>query len=461
MTGAAPREPSALLRNIIRDVARTSTSGLALMRSRRDEFPSQVSCDLAGLYMDPVTRSGVRRRLREMWAAAPVTAPEPGREHIVGGGIHAAVYAGTRARMGFDAPFVWEMERVGGSMSAGGGAAVFWLQSRNRPGPPGVPEVGNLNYIPGAVVQPTHITSAEYPDNSVVSWCVEMTLAAYADVRMDTVTEYSPSQMKLTGMETGVVRARRIIDARGMGVDSALLLPDEQKRIHVITFQQFMNRMGGSFPLRGIRRAAVVGGGPSGRAAVESMVGIAPAGHYSVPELDWVRQIDWYAPGLSSDREDWLANDNRSRSLELSRFLPRAEEDDDGNFMPARKSESRRVRVFSATANPVDGPDSASIGARGYDLVVVCAGLARRSSGAIGSTPGTWNLFGPQISGPVVGQVIARRYGPSDVFAVGPVAELPVPGDQAAQALTGEIPGNKDSIFLTAPRTAQLAMMLS
>ncbi len=448
-------EPSELLTSIVGELAGNSAVNreIMLMRERRELFPSQLAADLAGIYMNPVARAYLDARLDEAWRDnSSVYSRERvrgTREHVIGAGVHAAIYAATRARMGKGRPVVWEMRAPGGAFSVGGGKPVFWLQSRNRPGIPGIPEQGNLNYLPGAVLQPSHISAGEYPDNAAVRYCIRATLAAYADVQLDTVRSYADDySISITTQRYGRFDVGRVIDARGMGTDSAALLPE--RRMHIVTFFEFMDRMSTPFPLKGVRRLAVIGGGASGRGAIEAAVGIGPASHFSMPELDWVRQIDWYASGLpGTNFENWVQNEQRPRSLEIARYLPRAD--------TARKSESRRLRTFNQPATPVDGPESASIGSRSYDLVVVCAGLARRD-GAMATVPGpaSWAEFAP----PSGGISVARRLQAREVYAVGPVAKLPTTPNERNSLLTETVPGNEVSILRYGPKTASLAMAL-
>ncbi len=443
-------EPSELLTSIIRDVAGNPLLNreMVLMLGRQEMFPSALTAQLTGIYMNPAAREYVDARLDEEWSRDYGTSGLETREHLIGAGTHAAVYAATRAAMGKPRPVAWESGTPGGVWAVGGGMPVFNLNSRNRPGTPGIPEVGNLNNLPGAVIQPSHIASGQYPDNAVLRWCVRMTLAAYADVRKGRVMSYGDDQGTNITLQQGErFSVRRIIDARGMGTDSSALLPDRSRRRNILTFLEFMDAMTQPFPLRGIRRAAVIGDGNSSRCAVESLLGIAPGVHMSTPELDWVRQVDWYGDGIPRTREDWKTDELSGRYMEIARYLPRQD--------TTRKSESRRLRVIPQQGFPLDGPESASVGARSYDLVIVCTGLTRRNDLRDIPAPVAWNQYSPDGAS----AMIARRYQGKEIYAIGPICLLVLSSQENAAGLS-QVPGLSVSILRTAPKTAQLAMTL-
>jgi hypothetical protein len=451
MQMAVPRV-SALLTNVVQGISRTPvvSAQMAMFRTRADEFPSPLAADLAGIYMNERARMMFYERVAEQWsfkASRPIDGSV--KEHVLGGGVHGSIYAASRAAMGHPQPVVWEAADVGGAFSPGGGKPVFRLQSRNRPGIAGIPEYGNLNYLPGAVIQPTHLTGAEYPDNAVLRFCIWATLAAYADVRFGRAIGYGGTFGRGLEIEgQGLLKPGRIIDARGMGTDSALTLPPLEQRPHIMTYQGFMNRMGGQFPLRGVRRAAVIGSGASGKSALASLLGIGPTAHYSTAELDWVEQIDWYTGDTDFlfNRESWAVKQSDSASMEIGRYLKRTN--------PARDSQSRRVRTFSRAAAPVDGPAAAMIDNRSYDLVVVCAGLARRDDRL--PDPSLWG----ETRVPGSGAAVGRRFEGREIYAVGPVTKLPLSSGESTRLLIASNVGNSVSILRYAPKTAALAMAL-
>lgn len=442
---------SELLTNVVQSISRTPvvSAQMTMFRTRADAFPSPLAADLAGIYMNERARMLFYERVAEQWryrALRPIDGSV--KEHIIGAGVHGSIYAASRAAMGHPRPVVWEADSAGGAFSPGGGRPVFRLQSRNRPGIAGIPEYGNLNYLPGAIIQPSHLTGAEYPDNAVLCFCIWAMLAAYADVRFGRAVGYGGTFGRGLEIEgQGLLKPGRIIDARGMGTDSAMPLPPLEQRPHIMTYPEFMNRMGGQFPLRGVRRAAVIGPGASGKSALASLLGIGPAAHYSTAELDWVEQIDWYTGDTDlSTREVWATKQSDSASMEIGRYLDRT--------IPARKSQSRRVRVLSRMAAPVDGPAAAMIDNRSYDLVVVCAGLTRRSDRL--PDPVGWSET--RVAG--ASAPVGRRFEGRELYAVGPVTRLSLAAGESNRLLTGVNPGNDVSILRYGPKTAALAMAL-
>lgn len=113
--------------------------------------------------------------------------------------------------------------------------------------------------------------------------------------------------------------AGRVIDARGLGD------PNDQDLANattILTFGQFMQRMATPWPLRGIRRVAVVGGGggDAGKCAVESLLGIAPQPPMAAAALDSVERIDWYTDTLPTTCEAWQQQ-IRGRCQAIGRHL--------------------------------------------------------------------------------------------------------------------------------------------
>jgi hypothetical protein len=454
----AASPPSEFLKSVMMDIRANPrvNETMLMMEERTSDFGSGMTAGLAGIAMQPEARMYLESRLDEHWSGdimrldselfQPVQPPEV----VIGAGLHAAVYCAARARMGRPRPVVIEAGRVGGAFAVGGGKPAFYLNSRNRPGTPGVPREGQLNFLPGAPVQAAHIAAGEYPSNADMAFCVRTALAAYADVYRGQVVSYGNGYgMNVFLEEGGSIPASRIIDTRGMGTDSAVLLPDS--RVHVLTFQEFMSRMTEPFPLRGMRRVAVIGNGDSARCAVESLLGIAPVSHFSSPLLDWVQGIDWYGRSLFTNREDWEVSEPRSRYIEIERYLPRSE--------VVRNSPSRRLRVLQQTAPvPLDSPDGASVGPRSYDLVIMCAGVTRRvkMQGIPEPDQPGWENYVPRnASDPV-----ARRYQQREIYAAGPITALPY-STAETNANAAEIPSSTVSIWRNAPKTAALAMSLA
>jgi hypothetical protein len=257
-------------------------AGIRACRGRGSDFHSELEMRLAGIAMVPEARALMERALTKHWEGKqPFIGGVPyrafsDRECILGGGLYAAIYAACRVAAGHKPPIVLEQhaaDRVGGAFAVSLNP-VFRLNSRNRPGPAGLPDQDKaLNYIPGAVLQPSMITSEEYATNADMAWLIRLTLAQYAELYPNTeVKRLIPSEnMSMdVGTDYGTFNFKRVIDARGNGRAPA------GNGTTILNFEQLMQRMGKIFPLKGMRQVAVIGGGDSARCAVESLLGVAP-----------------------------------------------------------------------------------------------------------------------------------------------------------------------------------------
>src|SRR5262249_54898643 len=148
------------------------------------------------------------------------------------------------------------------------------------------------------------------------------------------------------------VAAGRVIDARGLGEPSGAAVANTST---ILTFPQFMQRMAGMWPLRGVRRVAVIGGGDSARCAVESLLGIAPQPFLAAAARDSVQRVDWFSDDLPTSCEGWQQR-IRGRYQALGRYL-----------RPDRLG-AQRLTVLPRRARPVALPGAALIDGRSYDL---------------------------------------------------------------------------------------------
>jgi hypothetical protein len=301
---------------------RTPTPGLAYdqVRSRESDFGGQLEMRLAAFALDPISRNSLNERLDDLWSRrdSPMKTEAAAEsayvdDIVIGSGFHAAVYSAVRRLGGNEVPVILESTgQVGGAVAVAN-RPVFFMNSRNRPGNLGLPSDNQaLNYIPGAPLQPAMLGQSEYQTNADLALAIRLTLAQYAEVTTNaTVSEiiFEPEReyVYLVLTEQGYTfHAKRVIDARGLGTPNAQDAADGQA---ILTFPQFMQRMAEPFPLRGITRAAVIGNGDSARCAIESLLGIAPEPFMSSTGLDYVRRIDWYAEGVSSNCTDFLTDE--------------------------------------------------------------------------------------------------------------------------------------------------------
>jgi hypothetical protein len=443
-------EPSAPITTLLTRAALQQSGTVApqAVMDRVSEFPSPAQAQLTGLALDPAGREFADEFLDSWWADADrrqnlLATASLDREVIIGAGVHAAVYAAVRVQNGFPKPLVLERStRVGGTFAMTARPA-FYLNSRNRPGVGGVAgdQGANLNYLPGAPVQAADLSMLQYQPNTDLGLAVRLALAQYADV----VTEAEVAgvqrdgdgvQIEIAGADP--VAAGRVIDARGLGD------PRDQQwadGVTILTFDQFMRRMAaGVWPLRRVRRAAVIGGGDSGKCAVESCLGLAPQPAMAAASLDHVEQIDWYAPILPDRCKQWR-REIRSRYQSIGRYL-----------RPDRRG-MRRLTVLPRADRPVGLPGQGLIGGRSYDLVVVCTGNTEQRISGIGAED-----FNPYTIS--AGPVVATVHDSLPVWRVGPHARLRLSSREYADGL-GDNPGNAVAVFRTAPNTAALAATLA
>jgi hypothetical protein len=443
-----PIEPSAAIESLLGAVAvkPAASEGLRAVMQREAEFPSPLAAKLTGIALDPYGREYAERVLDAYWSDEPrqqgtLSASSREREVIIGSGCHAAVYAATRVRSGYPRPLVLERgERVGGAFAVTA-RPVFYLNSRNRPGGAGLAgdQGASLNYLPGAPIQAAAVSMTEYQTNADMAFVIRLALAQFADVVTDArvvsvVRDGTGVEIQIA--DRGPVFAGRVIDARGLGDPTDQDLANDTT---ILTFGQFMRRMATAWPLRGVRRAAVVGGGDSAKCAVESLLGIAPQPFMAAAALDSVDRIDWYSDQLPSSCDDWQ-RDIRGRYQAIGRYL-----------RPDRFG-VRRLTVVGRRARPVALPGTGLIDGRTYDLVVVCTG--NQETDIDGLDFGYFDEY--PIAG---GTVVARQHDNLPAFRVGPHARLPFTAQERADGID-DIPANAVSMFRTATKTAALAATL-
>jgi hypothetical protein len=441
-------EPSTLINLLLSSIASQpgAAEGMQATMQRATDFPSLTQAQLTGIALDPAGRAAADQILDTFWADPTrhdnLLLNTPGaREVIIGSGFHAATYAAIRVLSGYPKPLVLERgERVGGTFAMTG-RPTFLLNSRNRPGGAGLAgdQGASLNHLPGAPIQAASVSMAEYQTNADLAFVIRLALAQFADVVTGAEVTAVSGDERDVGIELrggAVLAARQVIDARGVGdpVDTGIA-----NGTSVLTFVQFMQRMAGRWPLRGLRRVAVIGGGDSGKCAVESLLGIAPPPAMAAAALDHVDRVDWYCRTLPDTCAEWQ-DQVRGRYQAIGRYL-----------RPDRFG-VRRLTVLDRQARPVPLPAAALISGRTYDLVILCTGnreveidgLAERS-------------FSPYTTADDV--AVAQRHRSRPVFRVGPHARLPFTGDDYADRIT-DIPANEVSLFRTAPKTAALAASL-
>lgn len=438
-------EPVPLIRSVIDDVLdrRRMSRGIAACEQRRSDFSSTLEMQLAGIAMVPEARQQMNDTLTDYWEARDLRFPDDlsGREVLIGAGFHAATWAAARVLAGFPRPVV--LEQGNGSQVGGAFAVslnpVFRLNSRARPGRPGLPDQDRaLNYLPGALLQPSMISSEEYPDNADMAWIIRLTLAQYADVftgvTVERIAASTGSLMSVT-TSSGTIEGCRVIDARGVSQPAPGKNPDAP------TFMELMARMGGMFPLRGMQQVAVIGSGNSAQCAVESLLGMAP-GNTSALGLDYVTRVDWYTGGkVASLTCEQYRQAQRGRYVRIAQYLK-------GNV----SNPSTRLRLMGDRGYATPVPGGVLVNDRTYDMAVLCTGSKLEPLG------GTVLSYYP-LRANGTGTVVARSADPFPLYRIGPAADLDFSNAEAQAGITAN-PPSKVAIFRLAARTAALAAML-
>src|SRR6266511_551034 len=391
-------EPSPLIESVLGAIAVKlgAADAMRMVMARQAEFPNRLAAQLTGLALDPNGRQIADQVLDAYWADQPrqqdlLRQAGPGREVIVGG----AGLAGDQ------------------------GVA--------------------LNYLPGAPIQAANVSMTEYQTNTDMALVIRLALAQYADVVTDAdvlSVNRDGSSVEIDVADRGVLRAGRVIDARGLGDPADQDLANGST---IATFPQFLARMASPWPLRGVVRAAVIGGGDSGKCAVESMLGIAPQPMMAAAALDRVERVDWYATDLPESCKQWQ-QEIRGRYQATGRYLR------------SDRFGVRRLAVVGRRVRPVGVPGAALIDGRAYDLVVVCTGNRETTIDGL-----DFESFGEyEITG---GDPVARQHYNLPVFRVGPHARLPFTLREREDGIA-DIGANAVSMFRTASKTAALAATL-
>jgi len=410
----------------------------------------------ARAYLDSALDDSFSNRPRTTYAS----------EVIIGAGFHAAVYAAARVANGYPMPLVLERSNRAGGAFAMSREASFYLNSYNRPGLLGEPTKGNvrdgqaLNYLPGALIQPADLSGNEFQTNADMAFIIRLTLATFANVRCNrevaSVNRANYGGLTLTLADGSEISAKRVIDSRGIGD------PDSDGAVDgrsVLTFPQFMAHMDRPTPLQGFKRVAVIGGGDSGKCAVEALLGIGPSTTISPASLDYVQSVDWFGTDLPTNTADWrkYGEGSRGRYQRIGSYLPRASTQTDrfgnagrfGNVVAGSAAKSR-LTVRQQRAEVTRSLGSLLVNDSTFDHVIVCAGnsLPALVSGLEG------------VGGTRAGTVIAKKaYDLDGFYAVGPCASIEFSTAERTNGIA-DIPANAVGMFRLANRTAALATML-
>lgn len=354
---------------------------MTALRRRKNDFDTRLEMELTAVGMVPEAREALEYELDKRWNLESGNIGSRCSEVVIGGGLHASIYAAVRDEMGFPRPLIVERGRVGGAFAMTKRAS-WWTNSSNRPGPAGLPgENRGLNHIPGAPVQAENLSSVRFVPNTDMGYCIRTSIAHHAKVKRATVTEVSLSGLqsapyRVTMADGTAVFTGRVLDARGFGDHKAGNLCDGTR---VMTSVQFMKRMDDDFPLRDLGRVAIIGSGKSALCVAEALLGLGPCAHMSVARLDFVEQVDLYAPGLARTCEMW-------KDMERTRYATL------GGFLQPLANGRQRLRVFDSSGRLTIGYGRSYVNERQYETVVVANGWECSRLGGVGD--GEWTAFG-------------------------------------------------------------------
>jgi hypothetical protein len=272
-----------------------------------------------------------------------------------------------------------------------------------------------------------------------MAFVIRLALALFADVvtNITVASVYGdPTGAEIDIAQGGPLSAGRVIDARGLGDPNNA---DVINGTTILSFAQFMQRMAGMWPLRGVRRVAVVGGGDSAKCAVEALLGLGPQPFMAAAALDHVDRVDWYSDDLPASCKQWQKQ-IRGRYQGIGRYLR------------SDRFGIRRLNLVGRRAQPVALPGTALIDGRTYDLVVCCTG--NRETSINGLQIGSFDQYAIAD-----GNAIARRHFNLPAFRIGPHAQLPFTAREQADGIA-DVAANAVSMFRTASKTATLAATL-
>lgn len=423
--------------------------GVAMMMERSQEMRSPMTALLAGIAAVPSARKLWEATLDELWAANRVSPSKIIPEVVIGSGYHAAVYCAMRAEMGKPMPVVLEAEPRAGGTFAVSASGSFFLNSRNRPGGLSIPrQQGSLNFLPGSPIQPADVSGEEYQVNSDLAFAIRSIYAlngvkivpnvrverVYAESRIPRGYGYRSREFYVgINLRDGRrLKAGRVIIATGIGAPRETWAKQAAGE-RLLKFRDFMARFDSPFPLRGMRRVAVIGAGDSGKTVVEALTGQGPSRHTSVASLDWPSEVVWY--GQASANRSEFEQCNRPRYKRL------------GTLFESNPRRPRRVLPSPQRVTYVEeGYDCVLVDGEPFDVAIDCTGF-RTTSGLTDDDPSALDIY----------QDVARlarsgRNGDSvdRIFYIGPAAQLP----RTAQ----ELMATPDAPTPEARREAEVAM---
>lgn len=259
-----------------------------------------------------------------------------GREVIIGGGVHAAIYAATRGRMGKVQPMI--LERSGAYGGPFGRLSNFMLNSQTfsnaeafKSGPARIPfntPSESQNYFPNFRRQVWDIAYREYPDSQDIARVVENAIMNYSESYRycDIEWEISEDDIRLYQKGTGnriQGRPSRLIIATGLKMPEPKYTVGPQT---VISADLFL-----SAPFVPDGRIAIVGGGDTANIVAEYLLGMSPTVLAEMPPA----QFDWYGGSDMPVTKEEFISTRTGRYMGLARHFPESRKN--GVINPIRR----------------------------------------------------------------------------------------------------------------------------
>jgi hypothetical protein len=344
-------------------------------------------------------------------------------EAIIGTGPHASIYARTREQFAPERQIVaFEERNRSGGQFAEYQYNVFSLNSRNRPElPEEKHRPGKQNALntfgPHSVVHPADLSHKTYQGQTVIadSARINMFFAGTAftgielvsikpvstnenDGLLVEVVDRDPQSPSFEAIET--VRIGRLIIAGGLGYertgfadddDITQSILDESKfessvgvLPRVASFTEFTKYLGSEinpYPLKGIKKVVVSGGGDSAYVTIGMILGYEFELGLTSAQLDRVEEVIWIGQDIPS--KERFIECNRARYHQIGLEFPR--EAFENYYHRIKPVSGRSERLLEPTTDPEKKRDRKQIvvstkEGEKYtgDLVVYCHGFTDR-----------------------------------------------------------------------------------
>jgi len=359
---------------------------------------------------------------------------------VIGGGVHAAIFAASWVRAGGDKPVVAEKtSRTGGVFSrlmpfAMNSANLSSLDSAGT-GPSRMPRrsaADDLNYLPNSAYQVSTIAKGEYPSSQEMADIVRSTLQEYSDVYVNCDLTLESNGESIYRADTGeyLGSPARVIWAAGLYMPSNSSYDGSPS---VVTAESFLSpREGdtGRFMDRQYagRKIAVVGNGDTAATIIEYLLGQGLSKPTTMAD-----DIDWYGGSVMPMTKKSWAMTYHARYITIARHMPERKVYGVINPIP------ERGRISPAgTTSYVNG--------RTYDLVIDATGFRAL-------TPSFDYSY--DFNSNATARVIARRTYDNSLYLIGAAA-----GISGDNVYNSKFAAARLAIYQLAPITAEFATQL-